>query len=81
MDVPAPGETLLVIAIDIVNAEGRLIMRTVWATTADYLAGPRSTRFEHINDAEQLLARLAELVPAIAWLPQRQPPLLPWTAR
>jgi hypothetical protein len=58
-------ETLLL--IDIINAEGRLSVRTVWAATADRRAGPRLTRFEHVTDAAQLLHRLGELVPALCW--------------
>jgi hypothetical protein len=52
-------ETLLL--IDIINAEGRLIVKTVWAATADRRTGPRLTRFEHVADAAQLLHRLGEL--------------------
>jgi hypothetical protein len=63
-----------VIGIEVVNAEGRLIIQTVWATTADRRAGPRATRrVESVAGAEELMARLAELVPAIAWRPELVP--------
>jgi hypothetical protein len=69
------GETLLLCTV--VNAEGRLTIYTVWATTADRRAGPRVTRFEHRADAGELLERLAALVPAFAahcGVPRLAPP-------
>ena len=65
------GETLLVISI--INAEGRLMLQTVWARTADRRAGPRRTAIETVADVVQLLHRLHELVPAIAWQPPPYP--------
>ena len=54
-----PGETLLL--IDIINAEGLIIIQTVWATTSDRRRGRRLTRFEHVTDQATLIQRLAEL--------------------
>ncbi len=52
--------------IDVVNAHGRVILQTVWATTPDLRTGRRVTRSETIADQAQLVDRLAELVPLIA---------------
>jgi hypothetical protein len=41
------NERLLV--IDIINAEGRVLLQTVWAVTADRLAGRRRTDIEVIG--------------------------------
>ena len=71
----AAAETLLL--IDVINAEGRLIVHTVWATTADRRAGPRVTRVEQIpegvNARAALIGRLTELALAICWDPKREP--------
>jgi hypothetical protein len=61
-DVEHNGETLLLCTV--INAEGRLAIYTVWATTADRLTGPRVMRFEHPADAGELLGRLTALIPA-----------------
>lgn len=53
----------------LINAEGRLIVKTIWAKTADRRCGPRETRFETVSDAADLQRRLGELVPALAWRP------------
>jgi hypothetical protein len=67
------SETLLVCTI--INAEGQLAIYTVWATTADRLAGPRVTRFEHPADAGELLGRLTALIPAfVCGVPRLAPP-------
>jgi hypothetical protein len=58
-----PGETLLL--IDIINAEGAIIIQTVWATTPDRRRGHRLTRFEDVTDQAALIQRLAELTPAL----------------
>jgi hypothetical protein len=58
-----PGETLLL--IDIINAEGLIIIQTVWATTPDRRRGRRLTRFENVVDQAALIQRLAELTPAL----------------
>jgi hypothetical protein len=60
--IPA-AETLLV--IDIVNAHGKLILQTIWATTADLRAGHRRTDSESVADATRLMCRLAELAPEL----------------
>jgi len=58
------GQHLLV--IDVINAAGRLILQTVWATEADFRRGLRRTDFETIADSTALIARLAVLAPIIA---------------
>jgi hypothetical protein len=58
-----PAETLLL--IDIINAEGLVIIQTVWATTPDRRRGHRLTRFEHVADQTALTQRLGELTPAL----------------
>ncbi len=58
------GEQLLL--IDVVNAHGVILLQTIWAVTPDLVAGRRRTAVERIADQRLLLARLAELVPAIA---------------
>jgi hypothetical protein len=58
-----PGETLLL--INIINAEGLIIIQTVWATTPDRRRGHRLTRFEDVTDQATLIQRLAELTPAL----------------
>jgi hypothetical protein len=78
---PSAAETLLL--IDIINAEGHLIVQTVWATTPDRRAGHRLTRVEHvriggINGHAALMRRLTELAPAICW--QSDPPAAEATA-
>ena len=63
---PLLGETLLL--IDIVNAEGVIIMQTIWATTPDRLrGGHRLTRIESVPDHASLMRRLTELSPMICW--------------
>jgi hypothetical protein len=57
-----PGETLLL--IEIINAEGLIMIQTVWATTPDRRRGHRLTRFESVADQAALIQRLAELTPA-----------------
>ena len=64
-----PGETLLL--IDIIDAEGLVIIQTVWATTPDRGRGHRLTRFEDVADQATLIQRLAELTPVL-W-PTREP--------
>jgi hypothetical protein len=59
----SPGETLLL--IDIISAEGMIIIQTVWATTPDRRRGHRLTRFEDVADQAALIQRLAELTPAL----------------
>jgi hypothetical protein len=54
-------EKLLV--IDVVNAEGVLLLQTAWATTLDRQHGPRRTDIERFDRAAALLGRLAQLVP------------------
>ena len=58
-----PGETLLL--IDIINAEGLIMIQTVWATTPDRRRGHRLTRFESVADQAALIERLTELTPAL----------------
>ena len=58
-----PGETLLL--IDIINAEGLIIIQTVWATTPDRRRGHRLTRVEDVTDQTALMQRLAELTPVL----------------
>ena len=65
--------TLLLVSL--INAEGLLIVQTIWATTADRRCGRRVTRHETVTDAGHMLRRLGELVPALAWQPSY--PLLP----
>jgi hypothetical protein len=62
---PLLGETLLL--IDIVNAEGVIIMQTIWATTPDRPRGHRLTRIESVPDHASLMRRLTELSPMICW--------------
>ncbi len=52
--------------IDIVNAQGVVIVQTVWAPADALRFGRRQTRTETIADQAQLIARLTELVPLIA---------------
>jgi hypothetical protein len=59
--------------ICLINAEGLLIVETIWSKTADRRRGPRETRFETVSDAADLQRLLDELVPALAW----QPPPFP----
>jgi hypothetical protein len=58
-----PGETLLL--IDVINAEGQIMIQTIWATTPDRRRGHRLTRFENVADKPALMQRLAELTPAL----------------
>lgn len=51
--------------VTLINAHGRLIVQTVWATTEDRRYGPRITRLEHVTDAAHMLRRLDELVPEL----------------
>jgi len=69
-----PGETLLL--IDIINAEGLVIIQTVWATMPDRGRGHRLTRLEDVADQAKLIQRLAELTPAL-W-PTREPIAAAW---
>jgi len=52
-----PGETLLL--IDIINADGLIIIQRVWATTPDRRRGHRLTRFDrrhrqiHLSSGQQ----------------------------
>jgi hypothetical protein len=66
-DRPGPGETLLV--IDIVNAEGLLIVQTIWAVTPDRRRGRRITREVRVKNHAALTRVLAELTPLICWDP------------
>ena len=66
-----PGESLLL--IDIINAEGLIIIQTVWATTPDRRRGHRLTRIENVADQTALMQRLAELAPAL-WSIRQAPP-------
>jgi hypothetical protein len=52
--------------IDIVNAQGVVILQTIWAPADALRFGRRQTRTENIGNQAQLIARLAELVPLIA---------------
>ena len=74
--LPAGAEERLLL-IDVINAEGRLIVHTVWATTADRRCGPRVTRVEQIpegvNARAALISCLTELALAICWDPRREP--------
>jgi hypothetical protein len=58
------GEKLLL--IDIIDAEGSIIVQTVWSTTPDRRAGPRLTRFEKFATLPVLQQRLGELA-ALIW--------------
>ena len=58
-----PGESLLL--IDIINAEGLIIIQTVWTTTPDRRRGHRLTRVEDVTDQTALMQRLAELTPVL----------------
>jgi hypothetical protein len=50
----------------VINAEGVLIVQTVWATTPDRRYRQRRTDIETVAGEAALLHRLTELVPAIA---------------
>jgi hypothetical protein len=58
------GEKLLL--IDIIDAEGVILLKTIWATTPDRRAGPRLTRFEKFATLPVLQQRLGELA-ALIW--------------
>jgi hypothetical protein len=62
-----PGESLLL--IDLINAEGLIIMQTIWATTPDRRRGHRLTRSESVASPSALMQRLAELTPSLWWKP------------
>ena len=68
-----PGEKLLL--IDIINAEGSIIIQTVWATTPDYRRGHRLTRFEDVADQAALIRRLTELAPTL-WPTRKATPVV-----
>jgi len=57
------GEKLLLISV--VDAEGLVIITTIWATTPDLRAGHRLTRIEDIASAAALMLRLSELAPLL----------------
>jgi hypothetical protein len=59
------AEILLVVSIERVAAS-TVVLRTVWATESDLLAGVRRTDVELVAGEHELLARLRELVPLIA---------------
>jgi hypothetical protein len=58
------AETLLLINIAAVH--GLIVVQTIWATSADLVAGHRLTRSEIVVDDAALFRRLGELVPLIA---------------
>ena len=70
-DTGFPGESLLL--VEIINAEGLIIIQTVWATTPDRRRGHRLTRIENVADQTALMQRLAELAPAL-WPIRQAPP-------
>ena len=78
---PRPGERLLM--FDVINAAGRIMIHTIWATEADWRYGRRRTDTETvvasasdpIADAAAVFARLRELVPLVV-----QDPLVPLRA-
>ena len=53
------GERLLL--IDVIDAEGVILVQTIWTTTPDRRAGPRLTRFEKFVTLPVLQQRLGEL--------------------
>jgi hypothetical protein len=60
-----PGE---LIEIVVINAEGRLIVQTIWLE--DRRRGRRRSNFESFGAAAPLMQRLAELVPELCrWDP------------
>jgi hypothetical protein len=69
------GEKLLL--IDVIDAEGSIIVQTVCSTTPDRRAGPRLTRFEKFATLPVLQQRLGELAaliwPRVAMLALPQP--------
>jgi hypothetical protein len=70
--LPASGADETLLLIDIVNAEGVIILQTVWATTPDRHYGHRLTRFETIIGGHApLMDRLAILTPALWRVPTR----------
>jgi hypothetical protein len=54
-----PDETL--INLEVVDASGLIIIKTVWATTPDLRAGHRLTRIENLTGQAALETRLVEL--------------------
>ena len=54
------------LVLDVINAHGRVILQTIWIPVDQLRFGRRETRTEEIRDQEQLMGRLAELVPLIA---------------
>jgi hypothetical protein len=62
-------ETLLLIGVEVVNAEGVVLVRTIWATTSDRRCGHRRTDIKQIASEAAFLARMVELAPAICWQP------------
>jgi len=64
---------LLLINVEVVNAKGVLIVRSIWATTSDRHGGHRRTDVETVDSLATFLSRMAELVPAICWQPDELP--------
>ena len=68
---PRPGERLLM--FDVINAAGRIMIHTIWATEADWRYGRRRTDTETvvasasdpIAEAAAVFARLRDLVPLV----------------
>ena len=60
--IPIPAEVSAV--------HGIIVIQTIWATTADLVAGHRLTRSELVPDDAALFRRLGELVPLIAGHPR-----------
>ena len=61
--------------IDVIDAEGVILVQTIWTTTPDRRAGPRLTRFEKFVTLPVLQQRLGELA-ALIW-PRVALPALP----
>jgi hypothetical protein len=59
----APGETLIL--VNIANAEGRIILQTIWATAPHRRQGHRRTDIEDVGSEGALLTRLRELAPLL----------------
>jgi hypothetical protein len=63
-------ELTTLLMVTLINAEGKLMVQTIWATTKDRRYGPRITRHEDVTDAAHMLRRLGELLPALTWQPR-----------